>query len=107
MESYPHEYVLHHAPLMAVLGLLEVPAPQADIGASHGQTAEPVPTSSRKKYDIATVKRSLLTILLARNNASVWDTAAETAPLIRVVALEKVCAANLFPQDFRPYGVAF
>ncbi|KAJ3037737.1 hypothetical protein HDV00_001387, partial [Rhizophlyctis rosea] len=84
---------------MAVMGLLEAPPSQTDSTPAEGQGTEAPSATSPKKYDASTVKRSLLQTLLAKNNASVWDSAGSGgAPLFRVVALEK---SHLFPSKKR------
>ncbi|KAI8820769.1 Gryzun, putative trafficking through golgi-domain-containing protein [Fimicolochytrium jonesii] len=82
MESYPLEYVLHHMPLMAVLGLLE------DHPASDTQTPQDPRTGGN-------LKNSLLSTLMARNNTSIWDAAAKKdAAFFHVTVLDKT---HVFP----------
>nr|KAJ3420602.1 hypothetical protein HK105_005482 [Polyrhizophydium stewartii] len=102
MEQFPPEFVLHHVPLFAVLGL-----GTGEAGAAPGTQPQPPPPASglpgsaaaagdslaarRAALDGATqaAKRSLLALLLARNNASVWDTRAPRT-LFRTIAIDKV-----------------
>ncbi|KAJ3175049.1 hypothetical protein HDU87_006445 [Geranomyces variabilis] len=79
MESYPLEYVLHHVPLMAVLGLLE-------------------PEQNEQQDDaegIGAVRKSLLSALMAKNNASIWDASGKKeAAFFHVTVLDKT---HVFP----------
>ncbi|KAI9100994.1 Gryzun, putative trafficking through golgi-domain-containing protein [Phlyctochytrium arcticum] len=79
MEWYPLEYVLHHVPLMAVMGLVESEQEQK-LGDDLGSAA---------------VKKSLLAALMAKNNLSIWDASAKKdAPLYHFTVLDK---AHVFP----------
>ncbi|KAI9203606.1 Gryzun, putative trafficking through golgi-domain-containing protein [Polychytrium aggregatum] len=78
MESYPLEYVLHHVPLMGVLGL-------------QPSVVESPPPSSPLVESLASLKESLLTILVAKNNLGIWDTttAVKLSGFFHVVSLGK------------------
>ncbi|TPX72790.1 hypothetical protein SpCBS45565_g00138 [Spizellomyces sp. 'palustris'] len=83
MESYPLEYVLHHVPLMAVMGLIE-----PDIEPPNGPTDTPTSSS---------LKKVLLSVLMAKNNMSIWDAAAKRegfSAFFHVTVLDK---AHVFP----------
>ncbi|KAJ3416366.1 hypothetical protein HDV05_001934 [Chytridiales sp. JEL 0842] len=91
METYPLEYVLHHVPLMAVLGLLDpVPAGGAPAAASdlnqQAVVAAAQPASS--------VKKTLLACLMAKNNTSIWESTGKGVGLFHVLSLDK---SHTFP----------
>ncbi|KAJ3278121.1 hypothetical protein HK104_002636 [Borealophlyctis nickersoniae] len=88
METYPHDYVLHHVPLMAVIGLI-TPDPPPD-----------APPSKRKNStSTLPIKKQLLSVLIAKNNISVWDAASgKGGAVFRVVVLDK---SHLFPPKRR------
>ncbi|KAI8917170.1 Gryzun, putative trafficking through golgi-domain-containing protein [Powellomyces hirtus] len=87
MESYPLEYVLHHVPLMAVSGLLDTEV----LGNNDGMLQEDAGGSLRK---------SLLSVLMSKNNASIWDAAAKKeAPFFHVTVLDKT---HVFPPRRSP-----
>jgi hypothetical protein len=78
METYPLEYVLHHVPLMAVIGLLD-PPPSQQPADTLQQQSQPSP-----------VRKALLTSLMAKNNASIWDSGGRGVGFFHVIALDKV-----------------
>ncbi|KAI9362023.1 Gryzun, putative trafficking through golgi-domain-containing protein [Zopfochytrium polystomum] len=99
MESYPLEYVLHHVPLMAVLGLAPLPSPStsdptADLGvqgSSTGALSTAAMKASSRDAVLAAGKASLLAALMAKNSVSVWDAASgKGVGFFHVVSLDRV-----------------
>ncbi|KAI8814094.1 Gryzun, putative trafficking through golgi-domain-containing protein [Cladochytrium replicatum] len=106
LESYPLEYILHHVPLMGVMGLLEPGSggdptnaavvstppgtPSQTTSTAAGTTAKPRPTSY--------VKKTLLAALMAKNNRSIWD-GGKGSHFFHVMPLEK---SHTFPPKKLP-----
>lgn len=86
MESYPLEYVLHHVPNMAVWGLSE--AKSLALSGGSGKDAQDDASNSLRK--------ALLSVLLAKNNKSVWEAATQKdTAFFHVTLLEQVRATPL------------
>ncbi|CAG8514102.1 18433_t:CDS:10 [Dentiscutata erythropus] len=94
MDSYPPEFILHHVPLMIVLGL----GTAKDLAE---QTTVPSPTSSKSAHSrqssistnsISTrqqISRNLLTQLTAKSQSGVWEFGKSAGTAFRVVAVDK------------------
>src|SRR5579883_2611502 len=93
MESLPREFILHHVPLMAVMGLgtggnSELSSPTSPISSSSRRgsvsTGSP-PTSTRQQ-----LSKSLLALLTAKSHTGIWEAGKGSGANFHVVAIEKV-----------------
>ncbi|KAJ3122014.1 hypothetical protein HK098_003169 [Nowakowskiella sp. JEL0407] len=89
------EYVLHHVPLMAVLGLLEpqIQQQQSSIPSANPQnqssSESSVTSPSNSSLFLPAAKKNLLNAFTAKNSVSMWDTAGKQGPLFYVLPVEK------------------
>ncbi|KAI8815244.1 Gryzun, putative trafficking through golgi-domain-containing protein [Cladochytrium replicatum] len=106
LESYPLEFILHHVPLMGVMGLLE-PASGGDptnAGAVGTPPGTPLLTTSTatgtaaKSRPTSSVKKTLLAALMAKNSQSIWD-GGKGSHFFHLVPLEK---SHTFPPKKLP-----
>src|ERR1043165_2315132 len=103
MDSYPPEFILHHIPLMAVIGLgtardlVEQPTsttssmPSSPISPKSSQSrrsslATSTPISTRQQ-----LPRNLLALLTSKSHAGVWGPGKNAGAVFHVVAVDKVC----------------
>ncbi|CAG8608368.1 423_t:CDS:10, partial [Paraglomus occultum] len=97
MESYPGEFVFHHYPLMAVMGLGAHKDIENSISPPSSPNQPKSPASRRSStsaptHSISTrlqLSRTLLNILLAKGQDTVWEPPKHGNLMFRVVALEK------------------
>ncbi|GBC06239.1 hypothetical protein RclHR1_06700003 [Rhizophagus clarus] len=97
MDSYPPEFILHHVPLMAVIGLgtardlAEQPTPtNGSVQNSPGSKAQ----SRRSSLSAASIPRqppskALLSLLTAKNQVGIWGPGRNAIAGFHVVAVEK------------------
>jgi hypothetical protein len=102
MDSYPPEFILHHVPLMAVIGLgtardlVEQPTPTTG---SMQNSPSPKPQSRRSSLSAASIpintrqqlSRTLLSLLTAKSQVGVWGPGRNASAIFHVVAVDKVC----------------
>ncbi|KAJ1558908.1 hypothetical protein HK096_006580 [Nowakowskiella sp. JEL0078] len=90
------EYILHHVPLMAVLGLSDSAgnSSQNEISISSSATIPPPPLAMNVQASQSSAKKALLTALTAKNNSSIWDSAGKQPSFFYVVPVDK---NHIFP----------
>ncbi|KAH9246015.1 hypothetical protein BASA81_016477 [Batrachochytrium salamandrivorans] len=92
MESHPLEFVLHQVPLVAILGLTEcsvLPPLPEDV-----EKDSPVYRRAMQDHTSFNTKKALLGLLMAKNNASVWDSS-DSKLLYKVIPVDK---SHVFPK---------
>jgi len=102
MDNYPPEFILHHVPLMAVIGLgtprdlVEQPT------STTSSTSSPVSSKSQSRRSSLSatstpnstrqqLSKTLLALLTAKSQVSVWEPGKSASAAFHVVAVDKVC----------------
>src|SRR4051794_21788604 len=98
MDSYPPEFILHHVPLMAVIGLGTVrdlvEQPTSTTGSMQNSPISSKPQSRRSSLSTAStpistrqqLSRTLLALLTAKSQVGVWGPGRNASAVFHVVA---------------------
>ncbi|CAG8550412.1 7506_t:CDS:10 [Funneliformis caledonium] len=98
MDNYPPEFILHHVPLMAVIGLgtardlVEQPTFTADSATSSPVSSKPQSRRSSLSANSTPrqqLSKSLLTHLTAKSQVGVWELGKSASATFHVVAVDK------------------
>lgn len=102
MDSYPPEFIFHHVPLMAVIGLgtardlveqptsttgsIQNPPSSKSQSRRSSLSAASIPISTKQQ-----LSRTLLSLLTAKSQVGIWGPGKNASAVFHVVAVDKVC----------------